>query len=96
MAFSLTFQWWWIYLSGVKNSNLQDILKQKLLAYSLQIDEIKNGVAKVECYIIKEIKVTDYNHFDSDRIILSHDLFNLDVKWFNLDYLISTKSKIVI
>ena len=56
------------------------IFKQKLPTYSLQIDEIKDGVAKVECYTIKEIKVTDYNHFDSDRIILSHDLFNLDIK----------------
>lgn len=64
----------------LKTATYRIVLKQKLPAYSLQIDEIKDGVAKVECYTIKEIKVTDYNHFDSDRIILSHDLFNLDIK----------------
>ena len=64
----------------LKIATYRIILEQKLPAYSLQIDEIKNGVAKVECYMIKEIKVTNYNHFDSDRIILSHNLFNLEVK----------------
>ena len=56
------------------------ILKQRLPKYCLQIDEIKDGIAKVEYYTIKEIRVEDYKHFDSDRMILSHDLFNIDIK----------------
>lgn len=59
---------------------LKTIWELNLLTYCIQLDKIEDGVAKVKCYTIKEIKVTDYNHFDSDRIILSHDLFNLDVK----------------
>ncbi|MBD5405912.1 hypothetical protein HDR59_05185 [bacterium] len=60
---------------------IQNIIsKQRLPKYCLQIDEIKNDIAKVEYYTIKEIKITNYKHFDSDRMILSHDLFNIDVK----------------
>ena len=56
------------------------ILRQNLPAYCLQIDKIKDGIAKVEYYTIKEIRVEDFSKFDSDRMILSHNLFNIDVK----------------
>lgn len=56
------------------------ILKQKLPTYCLQIDKIENGIAKVESYTLKEIKITDFSKFDSDRMILSQDLFNIEKK----------------
>lgn len=52
-------------------ATIQSIIsKQRLPKYCLQIDKIKDGIAKVEYYTIKEIKVKNYKHFDSDRIIL--------------------------
>ena len=56
------------------------ILKQNIPAYCIQLDKIENGIAKVESYTLKEIKIKDFSKFDSDRMILSQDLFNLEVK----------------
>lgn len=56
------------------------ILKQNIPTYCIQLDKIEDGMAKVESYTIKEIKITDFNKFDSDRMILSQDLFNIEKK----------------
>ena len=59
---------------------LKTILELELSTYCIRLDKIENGIAKVESYTLKEIQIKDFSKFDSDRIILSHDLFNLDIK----------------
>ena len=52
----------------------------KLPAYCLDLKPIENQPDTVIAYCIKEMKIYDNNRFDSDRIILSHDLFQLPHK----------------
>lgn len=52
----------------------------KLPAYCLDLKPIENQPDTVIAYCIKEIKIYDNNSFDSDRIIFSHDLFQLPHK----------------
>ena len=52
--------------------------KLKLSSYCLDIRPIINETAAIcEEYCEKQIRINEFAHFDSDRIILSHDLFNL-------------------
>lgn len=59
---------------------LKTIWELNLSTYCIRFDKIEDGIAKVESYTIKEIKITDFNKFDSDRMILSQDLFNIEKK----------------
>lgn len=52
----------------------------KLPAYCLDLKLIENQPDTVIAYCIKEMKIYDNNSFNSDRIILSHDLFQLPHK----------------
>lgn len=55
--------------------------KLKLSSYCLDIRPIINETAAIcEEYCEKQIRIDEFAHFDSDRIILSHDLFNLPYK----------------
>lgn len=55
----------------------QTVKKLKLSDYCLQLDQIENHLENAENYCIKELKVYFHGHFDSDRIILSAELFQL-------------------
>lgn len=52
----------------------------KLPAYCVDLKPIENQPDTVIAYCIKEMKIYANNSFDSDRIILSHDLFQLPHK----------------
>ena len=52
----------------------------KLPVYCLDLKPIENQPNTVIAYCIKEMKIYDNNSFDSDRMILSHDLFSLPHK----------------
>ncbi len=52
----------------------------KLPTYCLDLKPIENQPDTVIAYCIKEMKIYDNNSFDSDRMILSHDLFSLPYK----------------
>lgn len=52
----------------------------KLPAYCVDLKPIENQPDTVIAYCIKEMKIYNNNSFDSDRIILSHDLFQLPHK----------------
>lgn len=58
----------------------QTVKKLKLSDYCLQLDQIDNHLESAENYCLKELKVYFYGHFDSDRIILSAELFQLPYK----------------
>lgn len=63
----------------LKNAILKANKREKLPSYCLKLEKIDNA-KQVEGYCTKEIKIKEYNKFDSDRIIFSHDLFNLPYK----------------
>lgn len=63
----------------LENAILKTNKREKLPAYCLKLEKIDNA-RQVEGYCTKEIKIKEYNKFDSDRIIFSHDLFNLPYK----------------
>lgn len=63
----------------LENAILKANKREKLPAYCLKLEKIDN-VRQVEGYCIKEIKIKEYNKFDSDRIIFSHDLFSFPYK----------------
>ena len=52
----------------------------KLPAYCLDLKPIESQPDTVIAYCLKEMKIYNNNSFDSDRIILSHDLFQLPHK----------------
>lgn len=61
-------------------------IKLQLPSYCLNLCPIIDGQVKnVEEYSQKQIKVDEYAKFDSDRIILSHDLFYLPYKIYPLN-----------
>lgn len=55
----------------------EDGIRLELPGYCLKLDLIEKHLDKVEKYCTKEMKVYFDDRFDSDRIILSHDLFYL-------------------
>lgn len=61
---------------------LKATIKNRLPKYSLQLEKIEDSIAsqKVHSYAVKEIKVLYSNKIDSDRIILSHALFNINTR----------------
>lgn len=68
--------------SSFTEENLQDAIlkttiKLKLPFYCLELDTIENHLELVNSYCSKEMKVYWNSEFDSDRMILSHDLFYL-------------------
>ncbi len=58
----------------------QTVKKLKLSDYCLQLNQIEENLENAENYCLKELKVYFYGHFDSDRIILSAELFQLPYK----------------
>lgn len=61
----------------LQNAILKTNIKLGLPGYCLELDLIEKHLDKVEKYCTKEMKVYFDDRFDSDRIILSHDLFYL-------------------
>lgn len=59
---------------------LKTILELDLSTYCIRLDKIEDGIAKVESYTLKEIKIKDFSKFDSSKIITSHNLFDISVK----------------
>ena len=55
-------------------------IRLSLPGYCLELVPIINDVIRVEGYATKEIHITDFGSYDSDRILLSHDLFYLPYK----------------
>ena len=64
----------------LQNAILYTTCILKLPSYCLDLKPIENQPDTVIAYCIKEMKIYDNNSFDSDRIILSHDLFQLPHK----------------
>lgn len=61
----------------LQNAILKTNIKLGLSGYCLKLDLIEKHLDEVEKYCTKEMKVYFDDRFDSDRIILSHDLFYL-------------------
>lgn len=61
----------------LQNAILKTTIKLKLSFYCLELDLIENHLEEVNSYCTKEMKIYWNNKFDSDRMILSADLFNL-------------------
>ena len=61
----------------LQNAILKTNIKLGLPGYCLKLDLIEKHLDEVEKYCTKEMKVYFDDRFDSDRIILSHDLFYL-------------------
>lgn len=61
----------------LQNAILKTNIKLGLPGYCLKLNLIKKHLDEVEKYCTKEMKVYFDDRFDSDRIILSHDLFYL-------------------
>lgn len=59
---------------------IEATVREKLPRYCLKLIPIKNNTTNVENYCTKEMKIYFNGYFDSDRIIFSHDLFNLPYK----------------
>lgn len=56
------------------------VRKLQLSDYCLQLNQIEDHLENTENYCLKELKIYFYGHFDSDRIILSAELFQLPYK----------------
>lgn len=69
----------------LQNAILETIIKQGLPFYTLQLEPIENNNECVHYYCIKEMKVYINGNFDSDRIILSADLFGLPYKTYHIE-----------
>ena len=63
-------------LNAVFDANI----RRDLPGYCLELLPIIDDVIRVERYVTKELYIKDFGQFDSDRIILSHDLFHLPYK----------------
>ena len=63
-------------LNAVFDANI----RRDLPGYCLELLPIIDDVIRVEGYVTKELYIKDFGQFDSDRIILSHDLFHLPYK----------------
>lgn len=65
----------------LKNAVFAVNIKLQLPSYCIDIRHIPDSlITTYENYGIKQIRIDEFSHFDSDRIILSHDLFNLPYK----------------
>lgn len=65
----------------LRNAIFKVNIRLQLPFYCLDIHPIINGtVTTCEEYCEKQIRINEFAHFDSERIILSHDLFNLPYK----------------
>ncbi len=85
---------YFIQSRGVSDDNLKKaIIKTNdtlgLPSYSLCLEPIANNPDIVMAYCDKEMKVDVNGRFDSDRMILSHDLFYLP---YQCDFLKHTKT----
>lgn len=61
----------------LQNAILATTIKLKLPFYCLRLDTIEKYLDTVEEYCSKEMKIYWNGKFDSDRMVLSHDLFYL-------------------
>ena len=61
----------------LQNAIIKTNWREKLPSYCLDLKPIENNLSLVDFYCSKEMKVYFNNKFDSDRIIISHDLFGL-------------------
>ncbi len=61
----------------LQNAILATTIKLGLSFYCLKLDLIEKYLDTVEEYCCKEMKIYWNGKFDSDRMVLSHDLFYL-------------------